>query len=47
MNNKTNNKYTELLEQTLRIEKLLEEVLKKYNDYLRNRDIPVKTDKDK
>ena len=42
-----NNKYRELLEQTERIEKLLEELLKSLNDYLEKGDIPVKTDKDK
>ena len=42
-----NNKYTELLEQTERIEKLLEELIKSLNDYLEKGDMPVKTDKDK
>ena len=42
-----NNKYRELLEQTERIEKLLEELIKSLNDYLEKGDIPVKTDKDK
>ena len=42
-----NNKYRELLEQTERIEKLLEGLLKSLNDYLEKGDMPVKTDKDK
>ena len=42
-----NNKYRELLEQTERIEKLLEELIKQYNDYLENRGVQAKDDKDK
>ena len=42
-----NNKYRELLEQTERIEKLLEGLLKSLNDYLEKGGVPVKTDKDK
>ena len=39
--------YRELLEQTERIEKLLDRVIKSFNDYLENRGIPVESNKDK
>ena len=40
-----NNKYRELLEQTRRIEKLLEELIKSLNDYLENRGVQAKDNK--